>query len=262
MTKERKLHVRLRVSTSLDTLADASGELHVQDVICPDQQGKVFRLLDAPYYAWLRRRMERVKKAFDSGKLPREAWESLRSKFAAVHEWAIDFIGEPALLQAIKGLDEKTYQAPIHDHALGLVESWNERSAIMEHDGGLAQAAAEHAAAERISRELTPEDVASFKALGVQVDVKSSVGNFTLVPDYTDEAGKSRIEISAEDLRKISMVMHTFPGTEITYVGPQKEMPGAPWEPQVAAPKPPAPTPTPKPETKQPIQQPYQAPLF
>ncbi len=263
MTKERKLHVRLRVSTSLDTVADASGEFHVQDVICPDQQGKVFRLLDAPYYAWLRRRMERAKKAFDAGKLPQETWESLRSKFAAVHEWAIDFIGEPALLQAIKDLDEKTYRAPIHDHALGLVESWNERSAIMEHDGGLAQVAAEHSAAERISRELTPEDVASFKALGVEVDVKSSVGNFTLVSDYTDQVGKTRMEISAEDLRKISMVMHTFPGSEITYVGPQKE----PWEPadepQVAAPKPPAPLSAPKPEPKQPpTPQPYQAPLF
>jgi hypothetical protein len=134
----------------------------------------------------------------------------------------------------------------------------------MEHDGGLAQATAEHAAAERVSRELTPEDVASFKALGVEVDVKSSVGNFTLVPEYTDKAGHTRMEISAEDLRKISMVMHTFPGSEITYVGPQQEPWGEATEPQVATPRPsaPAPAPAPTPETKQPTQQPYQAPLF
>ncbi|MBZ0272984.1 hypothetical protein K8I61_13175 [bacterium] len=260
MSKQRKLHVRLRVSTTLETVADASGDFHVQDMIYPHEPGKVFRLLDAPYYAWLRRRMERAKKAFDAGKLPKETWESLRAKFGAVHEWAIDFIGEPALLDAIATLDEKSYPPPRHDHALGLVDSWEERSAIMEHDGGLAQAAAEHAAAERVSRELTPEDVASFKALGVEVHVKSSVGEFTLVPEYTDQAGSARMEISAEDLRKISMIMHAFPGTEITYVGPQKE----PWEPADESPAvlPPPTLPAPRPEPQQPTTQQHQAPLF
>ncbi|MBZ0271377.1 hypothetical protein K8I61_05030 [bacterium] len=219
----------------------------------------VYRLLDAPYYAWLRCRMERAKKAFDTGKLPTQTWQTLRERFNGIHEWVITHIGEKVLAEAVAHLDENSYPPPRHDHAVALIDSWSERAAIMEHDGGLAQAAAEHAAAQRISRELTPEDVESFKALGVQVDVKSSVGNFTLVPDYTDQAGKSRVEISAEDLRKISMIMHTFPGTEIIYVGPQKEMPGAPWEPQVAAPPPP----TLKPEPKQSLaQQAYQAPLF
>ena len=227
-----------------------------QDIITGDA---VYRLLDAPYYAWLRRRMERAKKAFDAGTLPAATWQTLRERFNAINVWAVAHIGEQSLVQAINTLDEKSYPPPRHDHVVGLIDSWDERSAIMEHDGGLEHAAAEHAAAQRISRELTPEDVESFKALGVQVDVKSSVGNFTLVPEYTDQAGTSRIEISAEDLRKISMIMYAFPGTEITYVGPQQQMPGAPWEPQIAAPPPP----TPKPETKQsPTQQPYQAPLF
>jgi len=224
------------------------------------QGDAVYRLLDAPYYAWLRRRMERAKKAFDTGKLPAPTWQTLRERFNEIHEWAITHIGEKLLAEAVAHLDEKSYLPPRHDHAVALIDSWTERAAIMEHDGGLAQAAAEHAAAQRICRELTPEDVESFKALGVQVDVKSSVGNFTLVPDYTDQAGKSRIEISAEDLRKISMIMHTFPGTEITYFGPQKEPPGEAYTPQVAAPKPPAPAPAPEP--KHPTQQPYQAPLF
>ena len=244
----------LRVASDLRHIAVGGSGDQPQDVISGDA---VYRLLDAPYYAWLRCRMERAKKAFDTGKLPASTWQTLRERFNGIHEWAITHIGEKVLAEAVAHLDEKSYPPPRHDHAVALIDSWSERAAIMEHDGGLAQAAAEHAAAQRICRELTPEDVESFKALGVQVDVKSSVGNFTLVPEYTDRAGESRIEISAEDLRKISMIMHAFPGTEITYVGPQKEMPGAPWEPQVTAP------PAPTPETKQPpAQQPYQAPLF
>ncbi|MCZ7600350.1 MAG: hypothetical protein M5U09_25145 [Gammaproteobacteria bacterium] len=250
----------VRVASDLRHIAvEDSGE-QPQDVI---SGGTVYRLLDAPYYAWLRRRMDRAKKAFDAGKLPASTWQALRERFNAINSWAVAHIGEQSLVQAIASLDEKSYQPPRHDHAVALIDSWEERAAIMEHDGGLAQAAAEHAAAQRICRELTPEDVESFKALGVEVDVKSSVGNFTLVPDYTDQAGKMRMEMSAEDLRKISMVMHTFPGSEITYVGPQKEPWGEPYVPQAPAPKPSAPAPTP--ETKQPTpqpQQPYQAPLF
>lgn len=246
----------VRVASDLRHITvDGSGD-QPQDMI---QGDTVYRLLDAPYYAWLRRRMERAKKAHDAGKLPAATWHTLRERFNAINAWAVAHIGEKALVDAVANLDEKSYPPPRHDHAVALIDSWSERAAIMEHDGGLAQAAAEHAAAQRISRELTPEDVESFKALGVEVHVKSSVGEFTLVPEYTDKAGRDRMEISAEDLRKISMVMHAFPGSEITYVGPQKEMPGASWEPQVSAPPPP----TPKPETKQlPAQQAYQAPLF
>ncbi len=247
----------VRVASDLRHVpVDSPGD-HSQDIITSDA---VYRLLDAPYYAWLRRRMERAKKAHDTGKLPAATWQTLRERFNGIQEWAVAHIGEKSLLDAVAHLDEKSYPPPRHDHALDLIDSWEERAAIMEHDGGLAQATAEHAAAERVSRELTPEDVASFNALGVEVHVKSSVGNFTLVSEYTDQAGQTRMEISAEDLRKISMVMHTFPGSEITYVGPQQEPWTEAYEPPVAPPPPPAPAP--KTESKQPTQQAYQAPLF
>ena len=251
----------VRVASDLRHIAvDNTGD-QPRDVIHGDA---VYRLLDAPYYAWLRRRMDRAKKAFDAGKLPQATWQTLRQRFNEINAWAVAHIGEPALVDALTNLDEKSYPLPRHDHAATLIDSWEERAAIMEHDGGLAQAAAEHAAAQRISRELTPEDVESFKALGVEVHVKSSISEFTLVPEYTNKAGHTRMEISAEDLRKISMVMHAFPGSEITYVGPQQE----PWEPadEPRADVPKRPAPLPKPETKQQAQQqsqpPYQAPLF
>ena len=229
-----------------------------RDVIRGDA---TYRLLDAEYYAWLRRRMDRAKKAHEAGKLAAQTWQTLRQRFNGIHGWAVSHLGEPALVDALTNLDEKSYLAPRHDHAIGLVESWDERAAIMEHDGGLEHGEAENAAAHLISRELTPEDVESFKALGVEVHVKSKPGEFTLVPEYSDQAGNTRTEISAEDLRKLSMVMHAFPGSEITYVGPQQEPWGEPYAPQAPAPKPSTPPPAPKPEHK-PTQQPEQAQLF
>ena len=247
----------LRVATDLRHIQVDDFHDHPQDVI---YEGAIYRRLDAPFYAWLRRRMERAKKALDAGKLNRKTWETLRQRFNAINTWALEHIGEKNLLAAIDTLDEKSYPAPRHDHAIAIVESWDERAAIMEHDGGLDHDAAENNAARLVSQELTPEDVESFKALGVEVNVKSKPGDFTLVPEYTDEAGHSRIEISAEDLRKLSMVMHAFPGSEITYVGPQQDIPGEFYTPA------PAPASPPKPESQPPqpkaTQPPQQARLF
>ena len=243
----------LRVATDLRHVQVDDSHGHPQDVI---HEGTVYRRLDALFYAWLRRRMERAKKAHDAGKLNRQTWETLRERFNAIHEWALSHIGEKALVDAIASLDEKSYPSPRHDHAIAIVESWDERAAIMEYDGGLDRDTAEQSAANLISRELTPEDVESFKALGVEVHVKSKPGEFTLVPEYTD---KDRPEISAEDLRKLSMITHTFPGTEITYVGPQMDIPDKPYVPSpepASAPKPEPPPPQSKPT------QPQQSRLF
>jgi len=250
-------NIALRVATDLRHIQVENPGDQPRDVI---HDNTVYRLLDAPYYAWLRCRMDRVKQAFEAGKMPLATWQTLRQRFNGIHGWAVSHIGEPALLQAIKTLDEKSYLAPRHDHAIGLVESWDERAAIMEHDGGLAHDDAERSAASLVSRELTPEDVESFKALGVEVHVKSKPGEFTLVPEYT---GKDRPEISAEDLRKLSMIMHAFPGSEITYVGPQQEPWGESYVPQAPVSKPPIPSsPKSQPTEHKPAQPPEQARLF
>ena len=241
----------LRVATDLRHVQVDDTHDYPQDVIHGDV---VYRRLDALFYAWLRRRMERAKKAHDANKLNRQTWETLRERFNGIHEWALSHIGEKPLVDAIASLDEKSYLPPRHDHAVAIVESWDERAAIMEYDGGLDRNAAEESASRLVSRELTPEDVESFKALGVEVHVKSKPGEFTLVPEYTD---KDRPEISAEDLRKLSMITHTFPGSEITYVGPQKEIPGEPYVPQSV----PVPKPAPEPQPK-PIQPAQQTRLF
>jgi len=211
----------LHVATDLRHIQVEDSLDHPQDVLHADT---VYRLLDASYYAWLRCRMERAKKAHDAGKLPLATWKTLRDRFNGIHEWAVTHIGEQALLDAIAHLDEKSYLPPRHDRTIALVDSWEERAAIMEHEGGLDQAAAEQSATNHLSRELTPEDIASFKALGIEVHIRSRAGEFVLVPDHT---GQDRIEISVDDLAKISQAMRTFPGSEVVYVGKHLEIPGA-----------------------------------
>ena len=225
-----KNKVALRVATDLRHVQVNDSADHPLDVML---DSTVYRLLDAPYYAWLRRRMDRARKAHEAGRLAAQTWETLRQRFNGINTWALKHLGEKALVDAMATLDEKSYVAPTHDHAVALVDSWEERAAIMEHDGGLDHEAAEQSAAACVSRELTPADVESFRALGVEVGVKSKQGDFTVVPEYSDNPGNTRTEISAEDLRKLSMVMAAFPGTKITYVGPQQD----PWEPVSNSPR-------------------------
>jgi len=224
--------VAIRVATDLRHIGvevENSGD-GPRDAITGDA---VYRLLDAPYYAWLRRRMERAKTAHEAGKLPAATWQTLRDRFNAIHQWAITHLGEAALVAALTNLDEKSYVPPCHKRAVAPVAP----------------------------RELTLDDVESFKALGVEAHLKSSAGEFTLVPEYT---GKDRPEISVDDLRKLSMVMHAFPGSEIVHVGPPGCSSAKVYAPPVTAPKPPTmpPAPKPQPKSKQPNRPPEQAPLF
>jgi hypothetical protein len=73
-------------------------------------------------------------------------------------------------------------------------------------------------------RGLTTEDVASFKALGVEVCLHSEAyGELWLVPAYT---GQLRKEITPEHVATIARVLDAFPGSRVTAF--EKQTPGAP----------------------------------
>lgn len=75
-------------------------------------EDKPFRRLDAPYYAYLRSRMECAKKAYKSFKMGLMRWEYLRQSFNAVHEWALGHIGHDALLDAMNDEEALASYAP------------------------------------------------------------------------------------------------------------------------------------------------------
>lgn len=72
-------------------------------------------------------------------------------------------------------------------------------------------------------RNLTDEEIASFKALGVEVCIKSEdVGEIWLVPDYT---AQNRKEISVEHAATLSAMCAAFPGAKVASFEKEKKQP-------------------------------------
>ena len=77
----------------------------------------------------------------------------------------------------------------------------------------LGSAAADCAKGGSAVRGLTSEDIASFKALGVSVCLRSEdLGEVWLVPEYT---GKDRRELTPEHAATIHRVLEAFPGSKV-----------------------------------------------
>ncbi len=114
----------LWVATDLDSFEDTDSRLGQEVDI--DQ---VYRMLDAPYYAWLRSRMEVARKAHASGSLDDDAFETLRERFNTVHSWAVAHIGEDALRRAVKSTNAKSYVAPSEEtyaaYRIAQDDSWD-----------------------------------------------------------------------------------------------------------------------------------------
>jgi hypothetical protein len=100
----------LFVSSTLSTWATANPEWFARDFQINDT---AYRRLDPYYYAWLRSRMVLARKAATAGQLDPAAFEDLRLRFNAVHEWAVRHFGEEQLLQAVRSLRAAGYKPPI-----------------------------------------------------------------------------------------------------------------------------------------------------
>jgi len=102
----------LFVSSTLATWATANPEWFARDVQINDT---MYRRLDPEYYAWLRSRMVLAKQAAAAGKLDADAFEDLRVRFNAVHEWALEHFGEGRLLEAVRTMRAADYKPPVAD---------------------------------------------------------------------------------------------------------------------------------------------------
>lgn len=85
-----------------------------------------YRQLDAPYYAWLRHRMENARKSHDAGRLDAEAYDLLRERFNIIHSWAVRHIGEEALRRAIRTTNVKSYVPPSEQTFAAYRKTWDD----------------------------------------------------------------------------------------------------------------------------------------
>ena len=107
----------LFVSTELDTWETSTPEPN-QDEIC---ETCGYRPLDPEYYAWLRHRMTVAQQFRRSRRLSAEQFQEWRTRFNAVHAWAMARFSEGTLLAAVETLDPKAYQPP-------RVQDWEPKS--------------------------------------------------------------------------------------------------------------------------------------
>ena len=96
----------LYAATNLDSWETDKPRHFARDV---GIDGVCYRRLDPEYYAWLRHKMALAKKALESGRLDPAAFDGLRTRFNAIHAWAVERFGEDELLAAVRSLDPKTY---------------------------------------------------------------------------------------------------------------------------------------------------------
>lgn len=99
----------LFVSTSLESWRTDQPHVFNRDVQINDT---AYRRLDPEYYAWLRSRMTLARSAHKAGQIDSEEYEALRLRFNAVHDWAMEHLGEQALLDALRVLDARDYRPP------------------------------------------------------------------------------------------------------------------------------------------------------
>ncbi len=99
----------LFVSTALDIWFTEQPAAFARDVQIDDI---AFRRIDPEYYAWLRSRMILAQKAVAAGHLDSGAFDALRVRFNAVHEWAVEQLGENQLLAAVRTLRAGDYIPP------------------------------------------------------------------------------------------------------------------------------------------------------
>jgi hypothetical protein len=100
----------LFVSSTLATWTTANPAWFARDFQIDDT---VYRRLDPEYYTWLRSRMTLAKAAATAGRLNAAAFEDLRIRFNAVHEWAVQRFGERELLAAVRAFRAGEYKPPV-----------------------------------------------------------------------------------------------------------------------------------------------------
>jgi hypothetical protein len=109
-TSEHRASLALFVSTGLASWPTDQPHRFARDVQIDDT---AYRRLDPEYYAWLRSKMNLAKMAASAGQIEPEAYNALRSRFNATHEWAMEHFGERALAEAVRGLDARDYRPPV-----------------------------------------------------------------------------------------------------------------------------------------------------
>lgn len=124
----------------------------------------VYRMLDAPYYAWLRHRMENACKSLEAGRLNDADFDALRERFNTVHEWAVRYIGEDALRRAIRTTNVQSYVPPSEQTFASYRKTWDDAWEAYERRRTAASLAGQPDQAHRLQHLLDTQGYAGIRS--------------------------------------------------------------------------------------------------
>lgn len=178
----------------------------------------VYRMLDASYYAWLRHRMENARKSHDTGRLDDSTFDALRERFNVIHNWAIQYIGEDALRQAIRTTNVKTYVPPSEQTFAAYRKVWDDTWNTHKLRASLG-GSSESDQARRLEHALATRGYAGIRSSIIEDNVVFVRDDSVVVPDKW--AGKVRFAMdelrlmigsSSEVVKQIHEVKRVFGG--------------------------------------------------
>jgi len=174
-----------------------------------------YRQLDAPYYAYLRHRMTQVKQRRESGKMKPQVYEELRNRFNAIHEWAVKYIGEKSLLQAMQPTNVKSYTPPSEQTCAAYRKAQDDEYRRRTTQGGFPQSDQ----ARKLEHSLAIRGYAGIRSSIIEDIVIFVSDDSVVVPDkwadkvrFTMNELKLMIGSSPEAVKQICEVKRVFGG--------------------------------------------------
>lgn len=183
----------------------------------------VYRMLDAPYYAWLRHRMENARKSHEAGRLNDADFDALRERFNTVHKWAVRYIGEDALRRAIRTTNVKTYVPPSEQTFTAYRKTWDDAWEAYERRRTAASLAGQPDQAHRLQRLLDTQGYAGIRSSIVEDIVVFVRDDSVVVPAgwsgkviFTMDELSLMIGSSPEAMKQIHEVKRVFGGKVVS----------------------------------------------
>lgn len=179
----------------------------------------VYRMLDAPYYAWPRHRMENARKSHEAGRLNDADFDALRERFNIVHKWAVQHIGEEALRRAIRTTNVQSYVPPSEQTFASYRKTWDDAWEAYERRRTAASLAGQPDQAHRLQHLLDTQGYAGIRSSIVEDIVVFVRDDSVVVPAgwsgkvrFTMDELRLMVGSSPEAVKQIHEVKRLFGG--------------------------------------------------
>ncbi|MHB9038631.1 MAG: hypothetical protein ACYC64_18430 [Armatimonadota bacterium] len=186
-----------------------------------------YRQLDSTYYAWLRHCMGNARNAHDSGDLDQAAFNAMRDKFNIVHSWAVQHIGEQALIQAVRITNVSSYIPPSEATFAAYRKTWDDAwNQYLQHHATPVNAATSPNPLTQLNSLLSTRGYAAIRSnvlddfvIIVRDDNVAAPTKWTAKVRFTVDEVNLLTDTSPEAIRRLCEIKQKFGGTVVPATG-------------------------------------------